>query len=401
MATSRARVRESTETAEPAGVRGARRPSQARAVTTYWHCLPTGDVEQHAHVRVPARTLRAFATRILSASGLAEPDADATAECLVFADLRGRGGHGVFRLLQYTDSIAAGEINRRPRVRVVKKRGAVGVVDADGGYGYRPSLMAMSLAVTLADRHGIGCVGVRNSHHFGMAATFALKAAQARAIGLALTNSLPQIAPPGASRAVVGNNPYAFAVPRSRRRRPLVVDIALTEAAFGAAALARLAGKPLPSGYALDATGHPTTDPDDAMRSGILVAIGRQKGYALSVAAEVLSAALTGSPIALDSHCHRLVGGGVGHLMLALEPDFFVERRLFDAAVETMCSHITSTPPADAGTEVQLPGDNGWRTYERRMRDGIPLPLALHEELRLLALRLGVRPLAPLQTGPI
>ena len=44
---------------------------------------------------------------------------------------------------------------------------------------------------------------------------------------------------------------------------------------------------------------------DDQVRR----ADGRQKGYALSVAAEVLSAALTGSPIALDSHCHRLVGG--------------------------------------------------------------------------------------------
>jgi LDH2 family malate/lactate/ureidoglycolate dehydrogenase len=367
-------------------------------MTTYWHCLPTADVERSAHVRVPARTLRGFATRILEAAGLAAPDAGATAECLVLADLRGRGGHGVFRLLQYTDSIATGEINRRPRVRVIKKRGAVGVVDADGGYGYRPSLTAMSLAVTLAGRYGIGSVGVRNSHHFGMAATFALKAAQARAIGIALTNSLPQIAPPGASRAVVGNNPYAFAVPRSGRRRPIVVDIALTEAAFGAAALAGLAGTRLPLGHALDTSGHPTTDPGEAMRSGILVAVGRQKGYALSVAAEVLSAALTGSPIALDSHCHRLVGGGVGHLMLAIQPDFFIERRAFDAAVETMCAHITSTPPADPDGAVQLPGENGWRTYDRRMREGVPLPPALHEELRRLALRLGVRPLAPRQS---
>jgi len=323
---------------------------------------------------------------------MAPDDAAAAAACLVLADLRGVGGHGVFRLMQYTDSMAAGEIELRPRVRVLRRAGATAVVDADGGYGYRPALMGMDMAAGLARRSGVGCVGVCNSHHFGMAATFALRAAGARSIGLVTTNSLPQIAPPGGAEAVVGNNPYAVAVPRRGRRRPIVVDIALTEARFGAAGVASLAAQPLAAGLALDRQGMPTTDPQAAMASGILTAIGRQKGYGLSVAAEVLAAALTGSPIGLDSHCHRLAGGGVGHLLLAIDPDHFIPRQRFDAAVETLCAQIKETRGSADGGEAFLPGELGFRTYERRLREGIPLPSALVGELRRLAGALHVRP---------
>ena len=52
--------------------------------------------------------------------------------------------------MQYTDSMAAGDINLRPRVRVVHRRGATALVDADGGYGYRPSMLGIDLAVSLA-----------------------------------------------------------------------------------------------------------------------------------------------------------------------------------------------------------------------------------------------------------
>jgi ureidoglycolate dehydrogenase (NAD+) len=124
-----------------------------------------------------------------------------------------------------------------------------------------------------------------------------------------------------------------------------------------------------------------------------LVAIGRQKGFGLSVAAEVLAGALTGSPVARDSNCHRMATGGVGHFVIAILPEFFIARKPFNAAVETLCAHVKTTPSADAAGEVYLPGELGWRTYETRMRDGVPLPQALFDELGRLARRVGVSPL--------
>jgi LDH2 family malate/lactate/ureidoglycolate dehydrogenase len=301
--------------------------------------------------------------------------------------------------MQYTDSIAAGEINVRPVVRVVKEAGATAVVDADGGYGYRPALVAMDVAVDLAGQLGVGCVGVRNSHHFGMAAAFALRGATAGAIGLVTSNSLPQIAPPGGTQAAVGNNPYACAIPRSGGRYPILVDIALTNARLGMAALAAAAGRPLPAGLALDTEGRLTTSPTAALKSGILTSIGGPKGYGLAVAAEVLSGALTGSPVARDSHSQRMAAGGVGHFLLAIQPAFFISRQAFDEAVERLCSHIKMTPASRTGGEVYIPGELGWLAHDRRSSTGIPLPTALYEELCRLADRLGVGPLEKLTTA--
>jgi len=364
----------------------------ATTLPRFWSALPTGADDEAAGGRVSARSLRRFARDVLVGAGLDSPDGAATAQCLVLADLRGVRSHGVFRLMQYTDSIRAGEINVHPRVRTIRQRRAVAIVDADGGYGYRPALEGMSLAVSMAAKHGVGAVGVRNSHHFGMAAAFALRAAEEGAIGFVTTNSLPQIAPPGGSRAVVGNNPFAFAVPRRGRAHPLVVDIALTEGGFGTAALAALRGTGVAPGLALGGDGLPTTDAAEAMRSGILVAIGNQKGYALSVAAEVLAAALTGSPIGLESHCHRIASGGTGHFLLAVHPDAFIARRLFDTAVDTLCAQIKETLPAPGADGVHLPGELGWKTHDTRVRDGIPLPPNLRDQLLDLGGRLGVRP---------
>jgi len=360
---------------------------------TYWHCLPTGAEEADGSPRVASESLRRFTSSLLVAAGLTPEDARDTAACLVHADLRAVGTHGVFRLMQYADSINAGEINLRPNVRLLRESGAICLVDADGGYGYRPTFMAVDKAVEIAGEQGVGCVGVRNSHHFGMAAAFALRAAEAGAIGFVTTNSLAIIAPTGGSRGVVGNNPYAFAIPRAGGRRPVVVDIALTDAKFGGVPIAAAAGRQLAPGLALDPQGRPTIDAQEALRSGLLTSIGGPKGYGLALVAEILAGALTGSPVGRDSHSHRHRTGGVGHLVIAIRPEAFIDRDAFDEAVENLCTQVAETEPAQPGGSVYVPGELGWQTFDRRQRDGIPLPRALYDELNLLAARLNVEAL--------
>ena len=50
---------------------------------------------------VPAQSLRAFVSAVLSAEGLPSGDADLVAERMVASDLLGADGHGVFRLPRY------------------------------------------------------------------------------------------------------------------------------------------------------------------------------------------------------------------------------------------------------------------------------------------------------------
>ena len=333
--------------------------------------------------------LREFAERVLRGAGLAPDDAGVAAECLVFANLRGVDGHGVLRLVQYADTIASGGVNPRPEVRVVSRRGATALVDADGGYGFRPTTLAVDEAVELSRANGIGFVGVRASHHFGMAATYVLRAAAAGRIGVVTTNSFPVLATPGATRPVVGNNPYAFAVPRRPPAEPIVLDMALSEVAFGRIRLAAAEGRPIPLGWARDEAGDPTEDSAAALRAGSLEPIGRHKGYGLAVIAEILAGALTGSPFGADSDAHGRREGGVGHVVIALDPAAFIPEESFHAAVDALAGQIAAVPPADGSEGALLPGELELRTLRERRAGGIPLSDELAAQLSRLATRLG------------
>ena len=334
--------------------------------------------------------LREFAGRILRAAGLAAGDAQATADCLILANLRGVDSHGVLRLMQHVKTLGAGNVNPRPDVHVLRRRGATAIVDADGGYGFRPSLLAVEVAIELAGGLGVGVVGVRNSHHFGMAAIYTLRAAEAGFIGLVTTTGGPILAPPGGVRTVVGNNPITCAVPRRPPQPPICLDMALSQVAFGKVRLAAAEGRPIPPGWAYDAQGRPTTDAAEALRAQMLAPVGDYKGYGLAVIAELLAGVLTDSPFAQDADGHGLREGGCGHFVLALDLTHFLDRSRFYDGVERLVAQIKAVPLAEGSPGVYLPGEPEWNTMQVRQREGIPISEELAEQLAALAGQLGV-----------
>ncbi len=340
-------------------------------------------------VRIPASELRHFADSVLSAIGLAPDDARVAAECLVSANLRGVDSHGVLRLIQYRATADADEVNPAPDVRVIEERGATALVDADGGYGFRPCLLAAETSVALARKHGIGIAGVRNSHHFGMGATYVLPAAEAALIGLLTTTSYPVLPPPGGTQPVVGNNPIACAVPR-RSNRAIVLDMALSQVAFGQIRLAAHEGREIPLGWAYDESGRETTDAQAALAAKILVPTGGYKGYGLAVIGEILAGILTSSPFGVDSDAHGKRDGGVGHVVLAIDPGFFLDPERFLDGVERLVDQIKAVRLAEGHETVYLPGEIEWATENERLRHGIPISAELWEQLTTLAAEFGI-----------
>jgi LDH2 family malate/lactate/ureidoglycolate dehydrogenase len=330
--------------------------------------------------------LRAFAGRVLEAMGMPPRDAELTARCLVAADLRGMPGHGVLRLIQYADTIAAGEVRAAPEVRVLRREGASALVDAGGGYGYVPTMLACDIAAELAADQGMAVAGVRDSHHFGMAGLYAEALARRGLAGIVLTNAQPIMAPEGIGTPLLGNNPLAIAVPRAAPYAPLVLDMAMSQTALGRIRLAAAEGRDIPPGWALDEEGRPTTDAERALAAGLLAPTGGHKGLALALMIDVLAGVLTGSPAGARADAHRHAAGGVGHLVIALRTDLFADR--FDEGVEELLGGL-----AAQGLET-LPGDPELRAQERYAREGVPISAGLAAQLDALAIRLGTLPLA-------
>ena len=321
----------------------------------------------------------ALALRALKRAGASKAMALATAEALVAAEAEGLGGHGLSRVALYCRHLREGRADGKAKPRVVKKKGAVCLVDALGGLAFPAAALAVKEAVKRAKRYGVAFVGVTNSHHFGAAAYHLAPVAQAGLVGLALTNSPSAINAWGGKKAFYGTNPIAAIFPR-RDAEPIVVDLSLTEVVRGKIMIYAKEGKPIPAGWAVDRDGNPTTDAQAAL-TGSLMAIGGVKGTSLALMVEVLCVALTGAAFGYENDSYFEPGGKprIGHAILAIDPDALAGLSTYYSRLEDMVARMR----ADEG--VRLPGARRQQSAARARADGLEIPDALATELRQLA----------------
>jgi ureidoglycolate dehydrogenase (NAD+) len=343
--------------------------------------------------RVPAAELQEFTKSVFIAAGVPSEDAALEAELLVWANLRGVDSHGVLRIPWYVELIARGEMNPRPTIRVEKETAATVLIDGDRALGPVVTTVAMRRAIEKARAAGIGWAVIRNTTHQGAMAYYALMAVEAGMAGIAIVCSPPNMAPFGARTAGVHNSPISIAVPAGRHR-PLCLDMATSVAAGGKLSLARDKGVPLPPGWALDASGQPTTD---AGRAKILLPIGGPKGSGLAMMFETLTSLMVGNPLLgpafsgeADAGQHRQ-----NSVVAAIDIAAFTDLAAYRAEVDRLIDGLRALPPAEGVAEVLVPGEPEDRSMIDRCRRGIPLPAGTVANLRDVAARLRV----PLPAG--
>jgi len=345
--------------------------------------------------------LFAFAERVFLAMGCPEADATLATEALLAADLRGVDSHGVARLSGYVRLWEAGRINARPRVCLVHETPSTATVDGDGGLGLVVGPRAMRIALQKAEVAGTGWVAVRNSNHFGIAGYHAMLALAQDMIGIALTNASPLVAPTHSLDRLLGTNPIAVAMPAGEQP-DFVLDMATTTAANGKLEIAQRQHKPLPEGWAQDAGGVSSTDPNAVKNGGALRplggATGSHKGYGLGAVVDILSGVLSGAnygpwvppfvaflPLPADP-----VGQGLGHFFWAMRVDAFRPADEFKAHLDNWITTFRNAK-AVPGERVLIPGDPERETAATRLLNGIPLLEAVVRDLEATGAKFGVQ----------
>jgi len=343
-------------------------------------------------VRRPSETLLDFGMALAQAQGMNAGDARTLVEIMVRCDARGISSHGLYRLPSYLRRMAAGGIDPKARPEIIRESGATALVDAHHASGYVASRFAMDKAVALAEQFGVGAVGVRNSNHFGAAGAYVLQAAERGMIGIATTNAPACMAPWGGITQMLGNNPIAFAAPRANGD-PFVLDFALSQVAKGWVRLAFAAKRAIPSGWAMDAQGRPTTDSAEAMR-GLLTPIGMYKGTGLSIAMDLLAGLLVGSKSSGELAPQETtdVPGIVGHFFIALQIERFIALDDFQTKAGAMLDRIQNSTRAIGVDRILIPGKIEADKERAAAREGIALAAETWNELLKEAQRLGVAP---------
>jgi LDH2 family malate/lactate/ureidoglycolate dehydrogenase len=341
-------------------------------------------------VRVDAGRLQGFAASAWRALGVPAPWDDVAARVLLAASMEGHAAHGVERLPFYARRIRAGAVDAAALGRFIPRAPGLALLDGQNGLGQVLGVRAMRRAVDMARETGVAWVGVRHSNHFGPAGYYARLAAEAGAVGVAISNSPPAMPPWGGRRPYFGTNPIAVALPA--RPEPVVIDLATTVVARGRILEARAAGRDIPPDWALDGEGRPTTDPAAAL-AGALQPMAGHKGYALALAVETLAAVLPGA----------LFGSGVpdhfsdfdrpsnlGHAFLALDVGLADDTGAFADRMARMEAELRAAPPAAGFDRVRLPGDGSRERREEALRQGLRIAPAAARELESLARDLGL-----------
>jgi len=340
---------------------------------------------------VPYEQLLAFSSRLFSATGLSEKHAEISAGKLVEANILGVDSHGVLRIPMYVKRLLSGAMKSKPELRVIKRNGAVSLLEADNAPGMIAGHEAMIEARDVAEKHQIGMCGVINSNHFGAAGVFARMAADHNMIGISMTNVAPLMTMPGIPKPIVGNNPFAVAVP-VKNGSPIVLDISLSNVALGKILLAEKKGEKIPNDWATDTEGLPTTDPTEAVK-GYLLPVAAHKGFGLALIIDLLCGVFTGG-----AFLHHLKGmyrypkdpSVTAHMMIAIKADALMPIDTFLDRVDEFKDMLASIPVKDKAVKVLWPGEPEAMTIEKRKAEGVPVPESVVGELNQLAAELGI-----------
>ncbi len=351
----------------------------------------------------PSERLHEFCRRVFEHYEVPPEDAELAASVLAMSDLRGIDSHGVGRLYSYSEMLDNGRINPRPQIKILRQSPSTATVDGDNGLGLVVGPRANEIAMEKAALVGTGWVSVCNTNHYGIAGYYPIQALARDMIGWSMTNTTKLVQPLWGGERMLGTNPIAIAFP-GLEEPAVVIDLATSAVAYGKIEIAKRKGETIPDGWAIDADGRNTNDPQAMMDLGALTPLGSfrelggHKGYCLAAMVDVLCCVLSGAnwgpfapPFTLRQQLpERSVGKGIGHFFGAMSIDAFIEvdefKRQIDDWVRTM--RATKSQPGTPG--VIIPGDPEREAEAVRSKEGIPLVMTLVEELREISRHTGI-----------
>jgi len=319
-------------------------------------------------IRLSVAEAREHAERAMRGIGYDADEASILADHAIDAALCGYEYSGLAKLL----NIPEHRRFKQPRraMRILRETEVSVLYDGGNNVGMLAMYHAARAAIAKAAAHGFAVVGVNDSWMSGRSAYYVEMIAKADLIAIHTAGSGRAVAPPGGRRPALGTNPLAFGLPSSRG--PIVFDMG-TSAFMGTDLQYReRMGQLLPEGVAIDPTGQPTRDPTLA-RAGALLPFGGYKGFGLALIVQALGL-LAGPAPDPDKDD--------GYVFVVFKPELLAD--LFKEQLGALIDRIKVTPRQPGINEIRIPGERGFRSREKGLRDGIEIDRLVYEALATL-----------------
>ncbi|MEL6609975.1 MAG: Ldh family oxidoreductase [Pseudomonadota bacterium] len=311
--------------------------------------------------------------KALEAAGAAPWIAAHVAHATAMSEAHGNVICGLYYLESYCLQLRSGRVQGDVEPEVTRPRPGAVLCDAKLGFAQPAFARGLPTALDAARETGSCVFSVAHSHTCTSLGYFTEQIARAGFIAIGATNASAIVAPPGGNARVLGTNPMAFSVPAPEGGLALHFDSSTSATALGAVTMAKAAGHPIPEGWAVDADGAPTTDPEAALAGSLMSAAG-YKGFGFGLMAEVLASVLTASAPSTAVKGLKLADGvphDLGQTYLILDPSVFADG--FSERMQALSDAVSAQEGA------RLPGS------ARAPMEAVDVPDALWETVQKLA----------------
>jgi 3-dehydro-L-gulonate 2-dehydrogenase len=334
-------------------------------------------------MRVSFDAMKEEIKRVFEKYGMSADKAEICARIHTESSNDGIYSHGSNRVARFVDYVKKGWVDLDAGPSLEKEFGAVRVYNGNMGPGILNALYATDRAMELADRYGIGMVGLKNTTHWMRGGTYGLYAARKGYIAISWTNTESCMPPWGGKDCKLGNNPFVMAMPGEKD--PIMLDMAMSLYAYGKLQVTRLAGQKLPFPGGFDKDGNITDIPELIEESMRILPMGYWKGSSFSFMLDVLGAVLTDGIGAADiDKIGKGSCGGASQVFIIIDPRRTTDTVILQKTLEKAIAYIKSSAPAENSREILAPGDDYIRAREDHMQNKIFVDDGVWEEIRSL-----------------
>ena len=320
---------------------------------------------------------RALIWNALIGSGTSHKNAKYFTEAILDTELSGLEGHGFYWLQFYCAHLHSGKVDGKAVPQVEPLSDTSFRVDARCGFAHPAIEAGFKYMIPAAKTYGVAAMGIYNSYNAATLGFHTGYLARAGLLALGATNAVPNLAPVGGKTPIIGTNPISYAVPAPDGEISFLVDQSATQVAWTAVKRAAEESEPIPIGWALDANGEPTTDPEAGL-AGSMAPAGGVKGFSIGLFVEVLCAALAGGKLGIDQGSFTDDDGkpiNNGQFFVAFDPVKF-SGGSFDQTITRLVAAITEQEGA------RLPNARREANKLRLSKQGIPIEPKLYEALK-------------------
>lgn len=333
-------------------------------------------------MRISAKEMKSTLKTLFLKHAFTEEKAKIMADVFTESTLDGVNSHGINRVPLFIEMVEKGIVNIDAEAKKAEAFGSIERWDGHFGPGIINATTCTNRAIELAKIHGTGMVALRNTNHWMRGGTYGRQAAEAQCISILFTNTKPNMPPWGGKDSRIGNNPFVVSIPREPH--PVVLDMALSQFAFGKIHDYKLRGEKLPYLGGWDDQDELSDDPDKILTKERGLPIGYWKGSALSMVLDMLATLL-----AAGNSTYKIglkeIETGISQVFLCIHPEVFHDQELQQKLLNEIIDYTHDVAPIKPGEKTYYPGEQSSQISAKNLKEGMAVDERIWQNIKELS----------------